>query len=749
MGTSHLRTVWRDNRRTIIRTAAVACGLVLYAALTAQWTPAWLLLPVLVGLASFVGTNGGGRDSQAVRVPTTIVVALLAVLGSLLYPQSVSIQVRIAEWQDFLSSDLPEGWFVPTTVVIRRALEPALGVQTLWLAAAISVLFLLPVARDFRTLDRPERTAVALVTSASRWVAAVVLFLAFIQISAWSAPSATAPSAIYSGVAAIVAYSIGAAAAGVLRRRFNSGRDEQAADSLKLSFVKAVALLIWVFAGLSCAILLAESVLDRSPGWKWTALIALAVSVIALLAMKLVQRVRTASKIRQSTAANTVLAGMLALTLLAGIVPAFTAPPVREAVVSADLSGLDYERDGVPGRDELRQILVNSSQYSVETWYPTQFQGQQPGAILDFGGVLEHDIRPAATAAFGLAVALKSGALAESKVSVADAMAVTKQLVRSLGYRHWANADDAWGSETSWQGALWAELAGFAAWLVWEDLPASTQELVSTMMVAEANRFLDYDVPYWKDPNGVEQFLGDSKAEENSWNSMLLQVTMAMMPGHPNWEAWNESNTELMLSSFATPNDETSTREYSGRPLKDWLNGSNMENDGRVYNHEMLHPDYMTTIMHNMHMILTASLAGQKVPSAALHNVGLMWDAFTVLEFESPPYVEPGGTIYNADDASFYYPEGTDWGRSRRMQFVGMDAFYWAFAESSEQRNEAGRFLPLHAAQALQMQQRFDDGRTYGPDDDDVYRSREQWVAMYAAWSYLAIGIGQDFQLSH
>lgn len=209
---------------------------------------------------------------------------------------------------------------------------------------------------------------------------------------------------------------------------------------------------------------------------------------------------------------------------------------------------------------------------------------------------------------------------------------------------------------------------------------------------------------------------------------------------------WSEKNTELMLSSFATPNDETSTELFDGRPLEEWLGGSNIENDGRVYNHQILHPDYMTTIMHNMRMVITTRLAGEPVPAASLHNVDLMWDAMTRVRYPAPPYVAPGGTIYDGATEQLYYPDGTDWGTSRRMNFAGFDAFYWAFGPDAARRDEAATWLDIHATQALEMQERFADGRTYGPDDDDTYPGREQWVGLYAAWSYLALQIGQDFE---
>lgn len=53
------------------------------------------------------------------------------------------------------------------------------------------------------------------------------------------------------------------------------------------------------------------------------------------------------------------------------------------------------------------------------------------------------------------------------------------------------------------------------------------------MAVDEADRLIDYEVPYYRDANGNVVFKGDSKAEENSWNSTILVIAAAMMPEHP------------------------------------------------------------------------------------------------------------------------------------------------------------------------------------------------------------------------
>lgn len=66
------------------------------------------------------------------------------------------------------------------------------------------------------------------------------------------------------------------------------------------------------------------------------------------------------------------------------------------------------------------------------------------------------------------------------------------------------------------------------------------------MVEYEANRWVGNRVPYYRDSAGGIRTFGDSKAEENSWNAVVLQLVTAMMPGHPVYRPWMYKNVELM-----------------------------------------------------------------------------------------------------------------------------------------------------------------------------------------------------------
>ncbi|MGD6803415.1 hypothetical protein [Rossellomorea aquimaris] len=387
----------------------------------------------------------------------------------------------------------------------------------------------------------------------------------------------------------------------------------------------------------------------------------------------------------------------------------------------------------------IQKILLNSTQYGLTTWWKEEMDFEsQKGSYLELGGTGENAIRRPAAMSLGIAASLAFNVYDSSETGVSEFGAELKaqKLISSLAYRHKSNSPDGWGDE--WQSAHWTYFAGFAGWLLWEDLSSQDQEYIKEMVEYEADRFLDYEVPYWKDESGTIIFEGDTKAEENAWNAQLLQLATAMMPNHENYLEWMNKNIELMISSAAVPSDLESNEVLHGRQVKDWVMGSNINEDGTAVNHGFLHPDYMEFIAFNNTSGLHYSLAGLPVPKAAFHHSDLVYSSLSQMNFESPPYESPGGTIYREGSSDIYYPEGNDWGTSRRMQFAVLDIFADVFQYDGMARNSGEYWESFHAEMVLAMQERHVDGRTYDERWEDTYSGREEWIAHHAAWAWIA-----------
>jgi hypothetical protein len=301
-------------------------------------------------------------------------------------------------------------------------------------------------------------------------------------------------------------------------------------------------------------------------------------------------------------------------------------------------------------------------------------------------------------------------------------------------------------------------LTGSAAWLVWDDLSPQTQADVTSMVVDEADRLIHLRVPYWALPDGTILTPGDTKAEEDGWNSSLLAFAAAMMPGSPRAALWRAKAAELAVAAFSIRRDDTSSTVVNGVSLADRLQGFNAYDNGTVENHQRIHPDYAS----NIQLLWTAAdfdrLARQRVPEAMFHNGGLVYSAFSRLHYRagatSPAggtFAAPGGTVYIKGHSWIYYPQGDDWGTARRAHFVSLDAHATTYAKYIGARGwAADRAMYWHerGQQNLVKSSGTHDGRTYSVDptiaaQQDTYPGREEYAAQNLATAWLALYVGQ------
>ena len=386
--------------------------------------------------------------------------------------------------------------------------------------------------------------------------------------------------------------------------------------------------------------------------------------------------------------------------------------------------------------EELSQaaaVLLNCMRYNM-AWAERSFKQDEHQRRYLLTKLSEHGIRPATSAGYSAAVVLKTGAFDADRVGVSrdEAIKRTVKLIRGAAATHKANRHDGDGWGDQWQSALWAAQCGFGGWLLWQDLDAPAQRQLVAMVQHEANRFIaeDYVVPYWDGKDG------NTKAEENSWNSMILNVAVAMMPGHTHARQWKAACSELMISSYAREQDWRENEAIvDGRRVKDWLDGYNVRADGAVMNHNMLHPDYMVAISMNFWGLTTHSLAGRTVPESWDFNGAMIYRTCVSQAWKSPPHAKPGGTIYRVGEADVYYPGGLDWSTEDVSLFYLMDVYARLF----DWHDGAADWMRLRAAKMLAMQQRHDDRRMFAAGEYDTYGGAEQWIAWCLADAYLPL----------
>jgi hypothetical protein len=404
--------------------------------------------------------------------------------------------------------------------------------------------------------------------------------------------------------------------------------------------------------------------------------------------------------------------------------------------------GADAERFG--------KILLNANKYALGTWWTNRgFNQPALDGHLDLKGILEHQIRPVAAEAQSLAISLRLG-LYDSKVtgvSQQEAEQKTIQLIRSLAHRHRANSasTNSWGS--AWQSPSWTAYTAMAGWLMWDKLDSATQNELVKVIESEAAWVMSNKnhprIKTYRDLSGKIISPGDTGAEENAWDAYVLEAATAMMPHHPQQSAWMNQEIKLMLSANSRPSDISRTNNFHGKPLAEWLPGSNLNEDGTVINHHRLHPDYMVATLLEFNPANFYGLAHRAVPQAGIFNLEIPYRALADLPFtpgemiDGKPVEPPGGTIFKPDSADIYYPQGNDWGNERRLNFAYADALIVALSSDPELKRRAAVWENMHAGKVLDMQSRFQDGRTYGAKEEDLYPSREEWIAAAASNAYL------------
>lgn len=412
-----------------------------------------------------------------------------------------------------------------------------------------------------------------------------------------------------------------------------------------------------------------------------------------------------------------------------------TAEVVQLATVPSVHLGGGYPRD----EDALRLLGIfrNAVRHTVGSWWSARgFVGQERQAILTIpapdGKLGERAIRPLCEQGFALAVAFRfeqseTGMMGIPSVELKEH---SLQLIRSVAARHRANTPMGWGD--GWQTGMWAAWCAQSAWLMWDYLTLGEQEMVVRMLVYEADRFFDYTVPNYRNRAGQIQFPGDSKSEENAWNSFVLNTAVCLLPEDPRVSRWREKAIELMLSVYARPSDVKRKDLMHGRAISEWLSGSNSEENGAVINHDIVHPDYIVAGLMEFSPAPLFLLAGQPVPRAAFFNVDQAYRALTEVEFSNRDGTVKS-TIYRRGKAELFYPHGNDWGTHRVMNFAFADVFVRAFALDGLSATSAAEWERLHIAAAIAMQARFGDGRSYGAESEDKFHSRDGWVALRAA----------------
>ena len=314
----------------------------------------------------------------------------------------------------------------------------------------------------------------------------------------------------------------------------------------------------------------------------------------------------------------------------------------------------------------------------------------------EFGKETKGGIRPAAQAAYSVAVALFTGAYDTSftGVSSEDALLRTITIVKSIAKDHLANEgiEHPWGDQ--WQSTQWASKTAVAAWLLWDEFSDEDKFNIRNMIEHEANRFLN-EFPVSSNDN----YKIDTHAEENGWDGTGIQTACAMLPKHINYKLWYDKVVEYRLNALAIPSDLYNEREIGKRKIKDCITGYNVDALGAVGNHKAYpHPDYMAApLRHTIEGALFYELANMTVPEANTFNCNLVYRNFVEHKWNNE------NTIYKKD-GSIYWPIKIE--EDRRFEFItfgiiDLGAHLLGYDDLVSVKGE--QWEKLHTQKALEM----------------------------------------------
>ena len=191
-----------------------------------------------------------------------------------------------------------------------------------------------------------------------------------------------------------------------------------------------------------------------------------------------------------------------------------------------------------------------------------------------------------------------------------------------------------WGK--GWQSAMWMANIGTGAWLMWDQLDPQLRKDIERVVTFEADRFLEVHPPTGR--------WGDTKAEENAWDNLIIALAANMFPSHPHAAAWREKSIEYMMNTLCVPRDLKDESVVDGKPVKDWVVGVNLNPDFTLENHNILHPSYLACSEYMLgEAIMMYTYGRQPVPQAAMHHLMDTWDMYKTILLPWGQYVCPQG----------------------------------------------------------------------------------------------------------
>jgi len=195
-----------------------------------------------------------------------------------------------------------------------------------------------------------------------------------------------------------------------------------------------------------------------------------------------------------------------------------------------------------------------------------------------------------------------------------------------------------WGHD--WQTALWAGSMGLACMLVQTDLPPATVQAVQRAVADEAT--------YRASVAPASGYVGDTKAEENGWDSNIPALTAAWLSTNANANLWLTCAKQYLANTYTVANT-------NGDPLASWITTVTLYPDFALENHGFYHPTYQMVAGMSMGDSLLMARLGNPGIAAQLqafaeHNVLNVWSNESHVLLDSGDFAAPAGLDWELHD---------------------------------------------------------------------------------------------------
>jgi len=202
-----------------------------------------------------------------------------------------------------------------------------------------------------------------------------------------------------------------------------------------------------------------------------------------------------------------------------------------------------------------------------------------------------------------------------------------------------------WGH--GWQTNLWAGSLGFACALLEDRLPAD--------LVADCKRVVGDEADYRASIPPASGFRGDSKAEENAWNSNIVALAAAWLRDDPRAAGWLTSAKQYLVNTYTVP-------DTTGDPLAEWVTTQTCLPTFSVENHGFFHPSYqmvsgMSLGDSFLYARLTNPAVAEELKPFAEHNVRPVWRTLSRVLLDSGELAYPSGldwALHGYGQVSYY-----------------------------------------------------------------------------------------------